>query len=134
MPLHPTKYAELLGRKMEQHQVNIWLVNTGWSGGPYGVGKRISLPNTRAIITAALDGHLEDVAYKELPIFGLHIPLEVPGVPSTILDPKMTWNDPLAYDEMAVKLAHEFIENFKKFHEFASREIMQAAPYIPAEV
>ncbi len=90
MPLHPTKYAELLGEKMHQHKVTIWLVNTGWSGGAYGVGERIKLKYTRAMITAALEGALDQVEYRQLPIFGLNIPLEVPGVPSEILNPKDT--------------------------------------------
>jgi phosphoenolpyruvate carboxykinase (ATP) len=134
MPLHPTKYAELLGRKMEQHQVNIWLVNTGWSGGPYGVGERISLPNTRAIITAALTGKLDDVSYRKLPVFGLNIPEQVPGVPQEILDPKLTWEDPAAYDEKALILAQEFTENFKQFESFANQQILEGSPQIPSTV
>ncbi len=134
MPLHPTKYAELLGEKMEKHQVNIWLINTGWSGGPYGVGARIKLSFTRAMISAALEGRLEDVEYQKLPAFGLHIPEEVPGVPQEILDPKNTWENKQQYDIKASELAQAFIENFKQFEEYANEEIMQGAPMISAPV
>lgn len=130
MPLHPTKYAELLGEKMIKHNVNIWLINTGWSGGAYGVGKRISLKYTRAMITAALEGKLEKVAYQEHPLFGLNMPTEVPGVPAEILNPRNTWIDKDAYDENAEKLARKFVNNFAKFEEYANEEIMEGAPRI----
>ena len=128
MPLHPTKYAELLGEKMVKHDVNIWLVNTGWSGGEYGVGERINLKHTRAMITAALEGKLIGVSYEKHPIFGLNMPKEVPGVPSEILNPRDTWRDKDAYDNKANDLAQAFIENFKNYSEYASEEIMQGAP------
>ena len=117
---------------MHQHQVNIWLVNTGWSGGAYGVGERIKLKYTRAMITAVLEGALDRVEYRQLPIFGLNIPLEVPGVPSEILDPKHTWNNQDDYDIKAKTLAQSFIDNFKDFEEYASEEIMKGAPTLEA--
>lgn len=128
LPLHPTKYAEMLGEKMKKHNVNIWLINTGWSGGEYGVGARIKLPYTRAMITAALNGELENVEYKEHEIFGLMMPTSCPGVPSEILDPKNTWEDKAGYDSKASQLAETFVKNFAQFSENANEEIMNAAP------
>jgi phosphoenolpyruvate carboxykinase (ATP) len=114
LPLAPEKYAELLGKKLaENPNINVWLVNTGWSGGVYGVGKRMSLPHTRAIINAALDGSLANVEYENLPIFNLAIPKTVPGVPSEILNPRATWSDPAAYDAKAAELEHLFEENLR---------------------
>ena len=98
MPLHPTKYAEMLGKKMQENNVNVWLINTGWSGGVYGVGKRISLEYTRAMITAILNGEMEGVEYNTHEVFGLKIPTTCPNVPSDILSPRNTWQDKSAYD------------------------------------
>jgi len=117
LPLHPSRYAELLGEKMKQHQVNVWLVNTGWSGGPYGVGKRMKLSYTRAMITAALSGALNRVNYREHKIFNLMMPVECPGVPSEILDPSMTWPSAEEYRKKASELHEAFIQNFKQFEE-----------------
>lgn len=128
MPLHPTKYAEMLGNKMEKGKVNVWLINTGWSGGEYGVGSRIKLSFTRDMITAALEGKLNDVNYTEHEIFGLAMPTECNGVPSDILNPKNTWKDQAAYDKKAQKLAQAFVTNFEKFAENANEEILSAAP------
>lgn len=128
MPLHPTKYAEMLGEKMNQHKVNIWLLNTGWSGGEYGVGSRIKLKYTREMITAALTGQLDNVTYETHEVFGLNMPTDCPNVPSDLLNPKNTWEDKMAYDQKAEKLAASFINNFKQFEEFANEEIMAAAP------
>ena len=128
MPLHPTKYAEMLGEKMDEHEVNVWLINTGWSGGEYGVGSRIKLSYTREMITAALEGKLNDVEYVQHEVFGLAMPTECPGVPSEILSPKNTWNDKEAYDNKADKLANAFVANFDKFKEYANEEILNAAP------
>ncbi|MEN7551191.1 phosphoenolpyruvate carboxykinase (ATP) [Rapidithrix thailandica] len=128
MPLHPTKYAELLGEKMEDHQVNVWLVNTGWSGGPYGVGSRISLPYTRALITAALEGKLDNVEYKKHDVFGVAMPTTCPEVPAEILDPIQTWQDKNAYYEKANLLANSFNKNFTKFSEYANEEMLDGAP------
>jgi phosphoenolpyruvate carboxykinase (ATP) len=128
LPLHPTVYAEMLGKKMDQHQVNVWLINTGWSGGGYGVGSRIKLRYTRAMITAALNGDLTDVSYEKHPVFGVSIPSSCPGVPSEILNPRNTWSDKEAYDTQAIKLAKAFIDNFEKYAAYANEEIMQGAP------
>ncbi|MDX1462255.1 MAG: phosphoenolpyruvate carboxykinase (ATP) [Marinirhabdus sp.] len=128
MPLHPTQYAEMLSAKMKAAGVNVWLVNTGWTGGPYGVGSRMKLKYTRAMITAALDGELKDVAYETHPIFGLEVPQSCPNVPTEVLNPKGTWNNAKAYDIQAKELAASFKENFKKFEEYANDEIMSGAP------
>ncbi|MEM7550163.1 MAG: phosphoenolpyruvate carboxykinase (ATP) [Bacteroidota bacterium] len=130
MPLHPAQYAELLGEKIRKNKVNIWLVNTGWSGGPYGVGERIRLRFTRAMITAALEKRLEGVQFKTEPIFGLKFPTEVQGVPSEILNPRNTWKDQGAYDRIAEKLALKFIENFKKFGSYTNEEVLSGAPKV----
>jgi len=130
LPLHPTRYAELLGKKMKASKVKIWLVNTGWSGGPYGLGTRLSLPYTRSIISAALNGHLDNVDYSQHHIFGLEMPLTCPNVPSEILNPKNTWNNKNDYDAKANDLARAFITNFEKFSQFANQEIMNSAPKI----
>lgn len=128
LPLHPTRYAEMLGKKMEENEVNIWLINTGWTGGAFGVGERISLKYTRAMISAALDGKLENVGYRKHSIFGAEIPLTCPGVPSEILSPRETWKNDEGFYKQANDLAGRFIENFKKFEEYANEEIMSGAP------
>lgn len=128
LPLHPARYAEMLGKKMEESHVKVWLVNTGWSGGAYGTGSRIKLKYTRAMITAAMTGALNDVEYTEHPIFGLHMPVSCPDVPDEILDPRNTWADKDAYDAKATELAERFIRNFEKFEEGSSQEILDAAP------
>lgn len=133
MPLHPTKYAEILGEKMQQQQVNVWLINTGWSGGPYGEGSRLKLKYTRAMITAALEGKLEDVEYREHPVFGVQVPQSCPGVPAEVLNPSDTWKDKAAYDQKASLLAAKFHENFRKFEKYASDEIISGAPKVETE-
>ena len=130
MPLHPIRYAELLSRKITEARVNVWLVNTGWTGGPYGTGKRMSLPYTRALITAALEGKLERVEYCNHEVFGLAMPLNCPGVPSDILDPRSTWRNKDAYDHQANELAGAFLKNFEKFSAYATEEILRGAPRI----
>lgn len=130
LPLHPTKYAEMLGEKMKTHQVNVWLINTGWSGGAYGSGSRIKLKYTRAMITAALEGKLNDVEFETHEVFGLAIPTECPDVPKEILNPKNTWADQQAYDQKANKLAESFIANFKQYEEYANGTILAASPKI----
>jgi phosphoenolpyruvate carboxykinase (ATP) len=129
LPLHPTVYAEMLGKKMGKHQVNVWLVNTGWSGGGYGVGSRIKLRFTRAMITAALNGALDSAQYEQHPVFGLSMPLSCPGVPAEILNPRNTWKDQESYDKQAKKLAAAFTKNFDKYAEFANEEILAGAPH-----
>ncbi len=128
MPLHPTEYAKMLGEKMDAHEVNVWLVNTGWTGGPYGTGSRINLKYTRAMVIAALDGELDQVEYQTDPIFGLNMPTSCPNVPENILDPKKTWSDPDSYDKKARNLAQSFIKNFEQFESAADDEIKNAAP------
>jgi phosphoenolpyruvate carboxykinase (ATP) len=128
LPLHPTKYAELLGNKMKTHKVNVWLVNTGWSGGGFGVGQRMKLSYTRAMITAALTGELDKVNFKKHDIFGMEVPATCPNVPTEILDPRNTWADKNAYDEKANSLAHSFVKNFEKYKSYANEEILAGAP------
>jgi phosphoenolpyruvate carboxykinase (ATP) len=130
MPLHPGKYAEMLGNKMKETNVNVWLINTGWSGGPYGIGSRMKLPYTRAMITAALEGKLDDVKFEVHPVFGMMMPKECPNVPAEILNPRNTWADKAAYDEQAKNLASQFIKNFEKYASGVSEEILAAAPKV----
>jgi len=129
LPLHPTKYAKMLGEKLNANpNVNVWLINTGWSGGPYGVGNRMKLAYTRAMITAALEGELNDVGYTNHPIFGMAMPNTCPNVPSELLHPRNTWSDSNAYDAQCDKLAHLFNDNFAKFADGTTAEINEAAP------
>jgi phosphoenolpyruvate carboxykinase (ATP) len=128
LPLHPAQYAEMLGKKMKDHNVNVWMVNTGWSGGAYGVGNRMKLSYTRAMISAALEGKLDNVAYTADPVFGMLVPDSCPAVPAEILTPRNTWADKEAYDAKAKDLAQQFIKNFEKYAGGASEEILAAAP------
>ena len=130
MPLHPTKYAEMLSAKMKENDVNVWLVNTGWTGGPYGIGSRMKLRYTREMISSALEGKLEDVELVEHPIFGLQMPVECENVPSEVLNPRNTWKDKEAYDKKANTLANSFQKNFAKFEKQANEEIMSGAPKV----
>ncbi len=128
LPLHPTQYAEMLGKRMKENNVNVWLVNTGWSGGAYGTGNRMPLKYTRALITAALNGELANANYKTQPIFGLRMPSNCPNVPTEILNPRNTWEDKAAYDAKAQSLADSFVKNFEKYKSKANEEILAAAP------
>ena len=128
MPLHPTRYGEMLSKKMKEAGVNVWLVNTGWTGGPYGTGSRMKLKYTRAMITAALEGELNDVEYQIHKIFNIAIPRSCPSVPNEVLNPRNTWADKEAYDHKAKTLAKSFNDNFKKFEAYAGSEIMKGAP------
>ena len=131
MPLHPTRYAQMLSKKMKEAGVNVWLVNTGWSGGQYGVGKRMPLKYTRAMINAVLNGDLKDYTYENYHIhsvFGVAQPRKCPGVPTSVLSPRSTWNDDEAYYKTAFKLSNAFRENFKQFEEFANEEIRRGGP------
>jgi len=130
LPLHPTRYAALLGEKLEKYKVNVWLVNTGWSGGAFGVGKRMKLSYTRAMITAALNGVLEKVDFVEHPVFGLKMPTTCPEVPPAILNPRNTWSDQHLYDTKANELAIAFVENFKQFDAFENEEMQRSLPKI----
>ncbi len=131
MPWHPTKYAEMLSRKMKESGVNVWLVNTGWTGGPYGIGTRMKLKYTRAMIHAALRGDLGLYSYDTYHIhsvFGVAQPRSCPGVPTSVLSPRATWNNDEAYYKTAFKLSNAFRENFKKFEAFANEEIRRGGP------
>ena len=133
MPLHPTKYAEVLSVKMQEANVNVWLVNTGWTGGPYGVGNRMKLKYTRAMITAAMDGSLEEANkdnYDIHSVFGVKQPRVCPNVPTEVLSPRSTWNNDEGYYNTADKLARAFRENFKQFEEFANDVIISSAPKV----
>jgi phosphoenolpyruvate carboxykinase (ATP) len=128
LPLPPSVYAEMLGSKLAQHRAQVWLVNTGWTGGAFGTGKRMKLAHTRAMVRAALSGRLDNVATHPDPVFGLHIPESVPDVPKDVLDPKSTWPDAKQYDEAAAKLARMFRENFEKFADGVGEGVRNAGP------
>ena len=130
LSLHPTVYAELLAKKIREHDVDVWLVNTGWTGGSYGVGKRFALSYTRAIIDAILGGGLGGANFERDDVFGLAVPDEVTGVPSAVLNPRNAWQDKGAYDKTANRVAQMFIDNFDKFADEASDEILAAAPKV----
>ncbi|HSL99936.1 MAG TPA: phosphoenolpyruvate carboxykinase (ATP) [Candidatus Limnocylindria bacterium] len=127
MALHPSVYAGLLGEKIARHGSRVWLINTGWTGGPYGTGHRISLPLTRAMLRAALSGKLNDVETRTDPFFGLHVPTSCPDVPAEMLDPRTTWPEKAAYDVQAKKLAAMFEANFAQFADMVSAEVRNAA-------
>jgi phosphoenolpyruvate carboxykinase (ATP) len=128
LPLRPSVYAKLLGQKLDEHDSTVWLVNTGWTGGPPGEGSRMKLAYTRAMVTAALTGQLDDVATKPDPVFGLPVPVSIPGVPAEALDARGSWKDAAAYDAQAAKLAGMFRDNFKKFEDGVSDAVKQAGP------
>jgi phosphoenolpyruvate carboxykinase (ATP) len=128
MALNPVVYADLLGEKIAKHNASVWLINTGWSGGPYGTGKRIKLAYTRAMVSAVLNGTLEEIPRTKDPFFGVEVPETCPDVPSEVLQSKNTWKDQAAYDEQAKKLASMFAENFKQFADDVSGEISGAGP------
>lgn len=133
MPLHPTQYAELLGQRMREHNVHVWLINTGWTGGSYGVGKRMKLSFTRAMITAAMQDQLNDVEYVNHPVFGFAVPQSVPNVPSEVLNPRDTWANKEEYDATANKLAKAFLTSFEAYQSYANDEIMAGAPKVTSE-
>jgi phosphoenolpyruvate carboxykinase (ATP) len=128
MPRHPGVYAELLRDKMKTHQAKVWLLNTGWTGGPVGTGSRIKLAHTRRMVTAALTGELDNAETWVDPVFGLHVPKHIEGVPDEMLRPRDTWKDPAAYDAKASELADMFAENFKKYESGVSEEVKAAGP------
>ena len=128
MSRHPSVYAKLLGERIASHRVSTWLVNTGWTGGPYGEGRRMKLAHTRAMVRAVLSGALEKVETRAHAVFGVHVPLTCPDVPPEVLDPRGTWADPAAYDRQARKLAGMFDENFRTFAEDVPEEVRAAAP------
>jgi phosphoenolpyruvate carboxykinase (ATP) len=128
MVLHPTVYAKFLGEKIARHDAHVWLVNTGWTGGPYGVGSRMKIGHTRQMIRAALAGDLDKVAYATDAVFNLDVPQSCPGVPSEVFRPRSTWRDPAAYDSQARKLARMFADNFKAFEADAAPDVKAAGP------
>lgn len=128
LPLSPLRYAELLGEKLKRHNTNVFLINTGWSGGPYGVGNRMKLAFTRAMVTAAIEGQLEQVAYQLDPVFNIYVPESCPGVPAEILMPRNTWSDKEEYDRKAQELARLFVQNFNNFKQNMPSEIIAAGP------
>jgi phosphoenolpyruvate carboxykinase (ATP) len=128
MALHPKVYADLLGKKIREHKVNCWLVNTGWTGGAFGVGRRMEIQYTRALIRAALEGELDQVEVRQEPVFGLHVPQSCPGVPPGILNPRDTWEDPRLYDEKGRELAGLFRKNFESFVDTVDEAVIQAGP------
>lgn len=129
LPLHPGRYADLLGEKIQKHQVRVWLINTGWSGGAYGTGSRIKLPYTRAMIRAALNGDLDHIAMQKDPYFGLSVPVSCPDVPAEMLLPHKLWKDTAAYEKQARGLIGRFEENFKQFAQQVPAEVVQAGPH-----
>ncbi|HUE75887.1 MAG TPA: phosphoenolpyruvate carboxykinase (ATP), partial [Chloroflexota bacterium] len=126
--LPPNVYAQLLGEMIARHQTAVWLINTGWSGGPHGVGKRIDINHTRAMVSAAVSGKLTGVETRVDPVFGLRVPVRCPGVPDEVLWPRDTWNDPASYDAQATRLAGMFQKNFEQFASQVSAEIVAAGP------
>jgi phosphoenolpyruvate carboxykinase (ATP) len=128
LPLPPVVYANLLGERIERHEADVWLVNTGWTGGPYGVGHRMPIAATRAIIDAILDGSLDGVPLREDAVFGFKVPTSCPGVPADLLDPRSTWPNPEDYDVAAAKLASMFVENFAQFGYSVPEAIRNAGP------
>ena len=128
LSLHPGVYADMLGKKIEDHGARVWLVNTGWTGGPYGTGHRMKLAYTRAMVRAALAGRLDDVETRTVPVFDLEVPTAVPGVPSEVLNPRDTWADQAAYDERAATLAKAFQDNFAQFADRVPESVHRAGP------
>jgi phosphoenolpyruvate carboxykinase (ATP) len=128
MPRPPTEYAELLSRRLERHAVRVWLVNTGWTGGPYGTGERMSIDHTRSMVRAALSGALDEVPTETDPFFGLAIPTSCPGVPSRLLRPRETWDDPEANDRQARQLGSMFVENFRSYAGDVPARVAAAGP------
>jgi phosphoenolpyruvate carboxykinase (ATP) len=130
LPLPPGVYAKMLGERIAHHKVKCWLLNTGWTGGPYGEGERMRLHHTRAMVHAALSGKLNDVPTREDPVFGVQVPTSVPGVPSAVLDPRGTWKDPARYDAQAAKMAKMFYENFAKYADQVDGKVRSAGPKV----
>jgi phosphoenolpyruvate carboxykinase (ATP) len=130
LPLNPNVYAQMLGEKIAEHKARVWLVNTGWSGGPYGVGSRMRISDTRGMITAALGGQLDTVRYQKHAVFNVDVPTRCPGVPSEVLDPRSTWQDEVAYDAQAQKLARMFADNFGAFEKDVAPAVKGAGPRV----
>jgi phosphoenolpyruvate carboxykinase (ATP) len=127
MPRHPSVYAKMLGERIAKHKATCWLVNTGWSGGAYGVGSRMKIAHTRALVSAALAGTLKNAPVKKDPIFGLAVPESCGDIPANVLNPRNTWSDKGSYDETAKKLTHSFEKNFKQYEPYVGTEVKAAA-------
>ncbi|MEK6721487.1 MAG: phosphoenolpyruvate carboxykinase (ATP) [Chloroflexota bacterium] len=130
MPRHPGEYAAMLTERLARHDVPVWLVNTGWTGGPYGTGERMNINHTRTMVRAAINGDLDHIPTWTDPIFGVEVPAEVPGVPDKVLRPRTTWADPAAYDEMAARLARMFADNFAGYADGVSAAVRSAGPRV----
>ncbi len=128
LPMAPTVYASLLGNRLAQHKVDVWMVNTGWTGGAYGVGTRMKIAHTRAMVRAALNGSLADTPYQEDPVFGFRVPTAIPGIPAEVLRPRETWSDKVGYDAKAGELAGKFKKNFEQFASSVTDDVRQAGP------
>ena len=128
LPLHPGVYARMLGEKIARHGAKVWMVNTGWTGGPYGIGSRMKLAHTRAMVRAALSGALDGARFVRDPVFGVEVPTAVPDVPDDVLVPRDTWADPAAYDAQARKLATMFRENFEHYRAQVPEAVAAAGP------
>jgi len=129
LPLPATTYAEMLSERLRTHGTRCYLINTGWSGGPYGIGNRIDIDATRQMVSSVIGGELDDAETRKDPFFGLNVPVEVPGVDGGVLDPRGTWDDGDAYDEQARKLADLFRENFSRFESQVTEEVRKAGPH-----
>jgi phosphoenolpyruvate carboxykinase (ATP) len=125
---HPTKYAEMLGELIDKHGSDVWLINTGWTGGAFGVGKRMKLSYTRSMVNSLLSGKLHSAKVETDPVFGLSVPVQIADVPNEVLKPRETWTDKNAYDEQAKKLSSMFRENFAKFEKFVPDAVKNAGP------
>jgi phosphoenolpyruvate carboxykinase (ATP) len=134
MPRHPGHYAKMLGERLARGDVPVWLVNTGWTGGPVGVGERMNIDHTRTMVRAALHGELADVPFVTDSVFGVEVPTVVPGVPSEVLQPRATWDDADAYDRRAAELAAMFAANFATYADGVSADVRAAGPRIEGEV
>ncbi|NIT36467.1 MAG: phosphoenolpyruvate carboxykinase (ATP) [candidate division Zixibacteria bacterium] len=130
LPRHPTVYAKLMGERLAKHKADCWLVNTGWSGGPYGVGKRMAIGVTRGLLSAALEGVLAKQEFELEPVFNVLVPKSCPGVPAEVLWPRNTWKDKAAYDAKALELAKRFVKNFEQFEDMATEEVRAAGPRV----
>jgi phosphoenolpyruvate carboxykinase (ATP) len=130
LPLHPSVYGNMLKELIAKHNVDCWLVNTGWTGGQYGVGSRMPIKATRTLVRAAINGELDNAETRQDPIFGLHVPVSVPGVDAKLLDPVQTWPDPAQFEETARKLADAFRENFKQYESMVSPAVVAAGPLV----
>jgi phosphoenolpyruvate carboxykinase (ATP) len=128
LPLHPGVYAKMLGEKIARHAVKVWMVNTGWTGGPYGIGSRMRLAHTRTMVRAALAGALDGVRFVRDPVFGFEVPAAVPEVPAELLTPRATWADVAAYDAQARRLATMFRENFEQYRPQVAEAVAAAGP------